>query len=153
MLKNKKTKQKKLILFIILISIISCKTNAPIQKKPKITKEPEKKAEIKKDPFLGVYSMNLTKSLKGITSYSVEFKKDKTARVIIFKKNRKKPKIYHGKYLFSKKNKNIIVLYFPKNVPSEFLLRHNDGSLSILDENKKLYKGKKAKIFKLSKIK
>ncbi len=142
-----------MIVFILLIFCISCKTKQikEVQPKPKPEPEPKEKV-IKKNTFLGVYSMQFDKPKKGLLSYSVEFKKDKKARVIIFKKNRKKPILINGKYLFSKKNKKIVILYFPKNIPSEFFFKNNDGSLSLLDQNKKKYKGNKGKIFILKKI-
>ncbi len=142
--------KKWIILFFLLIGLSSCTTKPPITKE---APKKEEKIEIKKDPFFGVYCMDLSENpLKRIVSYSVELKKNMTARVIIFKKNKNKPLTYHGRYLFSKHNKDIIIIYFPKNVPSEFLLNNHDGTLSILDENQKPYKGQKAKVLLLRKI-
>jgi len=61
-------------------------------------------------PFLGLYVMDLPSSRSGITSYSVEFKADQTARVLVFKEGRTEPEISHGNWLIAKDG--IIILYF-----------------------------------------
>ncbi len=129
-----------IIVLTLLVLAFSCKTAKPIPEKPK-------------DPFLGVYFMEFNNPKKQLASYSVEFKKDKTAQVVIFKRNSKNPLVYNGKYLFSKRKKNVVILYFPKNVPSEFFLKNEDGTLSILDDNQKEYTGEKKALFILRKIK
>ena len=118
-----------------------------------IEKEPE-------DPFLGLYVMDLPSSRNGtsqngtsrsgITSYSVEFKADQTARVLVFKEGRTEPEISHGKWLIAKDG--IIILYFEQNILSEFFIKNADGSLSFLNAQRKPYSGELAELLILRKI-
>ena len=107
------------------------------------------------DPFLGLYVMDLPAfrsgtSRNGITSYSVEFKADQTARVLLFKEGRTEPEISHGKWLISKDG--IIILYFEQNILSEFFIKNEDGSLSFLNAQRKPYSGELAELLILRKI-
>lgn len=135
-------------LFVVLL-FFSCKSRRiaePLEHpKPEvlIEKEPE-------DPFLGVYVMDLPASRSGITSYSVEFKADQTARVLVFKEGRTEPEISHGNWLIAKDG--IIILYFRQNIPSEFFIKNDDGSLSFLNAQRKPYSGELAELLILRKI-
>ena len=135
-------------LFVVLL-FFSCKSRQiaePLEPpKPEvlIEKEPE-------DPFLGLYVMDLPASRNGITSYSVEFKADQTARVLLFKEGRTEPEISHGKWLIAKDG--IIILYFEQNVLSEFFIKNDDGSLSFLNAQRKPYSGELAELLILRKI-
>ena len=135
-------------LFVVLL-FFSCKSRRiaePLEPpKPEvlIEKEPE-------DPFLGVYVMDLPSSRSGITSYSVEFKADQTARVLLFKEGRTEPEISHGKWLIAKDG--IIILYFEQNILSEFFIKNADGSLSFLNAQRKPYSGELAELLILRKI-
>jgi len=112
------------------------------------------------DPFLGLYVMDLPASRNGtsrngtsrngITSYSVEFKADQTARVLLFKEGRTEPEISHGKWLIAKDG--IIILYFEQNILSEFFIKNADGSLSFLNAQRKPYSGELAELLILRKI-
>ena len=141
------------LLFIVFF-VFSCKSRRiaePLEPpKPEvlIEKEPE-------DPFLGLYVMDLPASRSGtsrngITSYSVEFKADQTARVLLFKEGRTEPEISHGKWLIAKDG--IIILYFEQNVLSEFFIKNEDGSLSFLNAQRKPYSGELAELLILRKI-
>ena len=141
------------LLFIVFF-VFSCKCRRiaePLEPpKPEvlIEKEPE-------DPFLGLYVMDLPSSRSGtsrngITSYSVEFKADQTARVLLFKEGRTEPEISHGKWLIAKDG--IIILYFEQNVLSEFFIKNEDGSLSFLNAQRKPYSGELAELLILRKI-
>ena len=155
----KKIKNRKFKLltffFCTLFFVFSCKSRQgtkPLEPpKPEvlIEKEPE-------DPLLGVYFMDLPSyrsgtSRNGITSYSVEFKADQTARVLLFKEGRTEPEISHGKWLIAKDG--IIILYFEQNVLSEFFIKNADGSLSFLNAQRKPYSGELAELLILRKIK
>ena len=140
-------------LFVVLL-FFSCKSRRiaePLEPpKPEvlIEKEPE-------DPFLGLYVMDLPASRSGtsrngITSYSVEFKADQTARVLVFKEGRTEPEISHGNWLIAKDE--IIILYFRQNIPSEFFIKNADGSLSFLNAQRKPYSGELAELLILRKI-
>ena len=140
-------------LFVVLL-FFSCKSRRiaePLEHpKPEvlIEKEPE-------DPFLGLYVMDLPASRSGtsrngITSYSVEFKADQTARVLLFKEGRTEPEISHGKWLIAKDG--IIILYFEQNILSEFFIKNEDGSLSFLNAQRKPYSGELAELLILRKI-
>ena len=135
-------------LFVVLL-FFSCKSRRiaePLEPpKPEvlIEKEPE-------DPFLGLYVMDLPSSRNGITSYSVEFKADQTARVLLFKEGRTEPEISHGKWLIAKDG--IIILYFEQNILSEFFIKNADGSLSFLNAQRKPYSGELAELLILRKI-
>ena len=140
-------------LFVVLL-FFSCKSRRiaePLEHpKPEvlIEKEPE-------DPFLGLYVMDLPSSRNGtsqngITSYSVEFKADQTARVLVFKEGRTEPEISHGKWLIAKDG--IIILYFEQNILSEFFIKNADGSLSFLNAQRKPYSGELAELLILRKI-
>ncbi|WP_255802590.1 hypothetical protein [Treponema denticola] len=135
-------------LFVVLL-FFSCKSRRiaepfePPKPEVLIEKEPE-------DPFLGVYVMDLPSSRSGITSYSVEFKADQTARVLLFKEGRTEPEISHGKWLIAKDG--IIILYFEQNVLSEFFIKNEDGSLSFLNAQRKPYSGELAELLILRKI-
>lgn len=135
-------------LFVALL-FFSCKSRRiaePLEPpKPEvlIEKEPE-------DPFLGLYVMDLPSSRNGITSYSVEFKADQTARVLFFKEGRTEPEISHGKWLIAKDG--IIILYFEQNILSEFFIKNADGSLSFLNAQRKPYSGELAELLILRKI-
>ena len=140
--------------FCTLLFVFSCKSRRiaePLEPpKPEvlIEKEPE-------DPFLGLYVMDLPASRSGtsrngITSYSVEFKADQTARVLVFKEGRTEPEISHGKWLIAKDG--IIILYFEQNVLSEFFIKNDDGSLSFLNAQRKPYSGELAELLILRKI-
>ena len=135
-------------LFVVLL-FFSCKSRRiaePLEPpKPEvlIEKEPE-------DPFLGLYVMDLPSSRNGITSYSVEFKADQTARVLLFKEGRTEPEISHGKWLIAKDG--IIILYFEQNFLSEFFIKNDDGSLSFLNAQRKPYSGELAELLILRKI-
>ena len=140
-------------LFVVLL-FFSCKSRRiaePLEPpKPEvlIEKEPE-------DPFLGLYVMDLPSSRSGtsrngITSYSVEFKADQTARVLLFKEGRTEPEISHGKWLIAKDG--IIILYFEQNILSEFFIKNADGSLSFLNAQRKPYSGELAELLILRKI-
>ncbi|UTC91241.1 hypothetical protein E4N87_11320 [Treponema denticola] len=140
-------------LFVVLL-FFSCKSRRiaePLEHpKPEvlIEKEPE-------DPFLGLYVMDLPASRNGtsrngITSYSVEFKADQTARVLLFKEGRMEPEISHGKWLIAKDG--IIILYFEQNFLSEFFIKNDDGSLSFLNAQRKPYSGELAELLILRKI-
>lgn len=141
------------LLFVVFF-VFSCKSRriAESLKPPKpevlIEKEPE-------DPFLGLYVMDLPSSRSGtsrngITSYSVEFKADQTARVLLFKEGRAEPEISHGKWLIAKDG--IIILYFEQNFLSEFFIKNEDGSLSFLNAQRKPYSGELAELLILRKI-
>lgn len=140
-------------LFVVLL-FFSCKSRRiaePLEPpKPEvlIEKEPE-------DSFLGLYVMDLPASRSGtsrngITSYSVEFKADQTARVLVFKEGRTEPEISHGKWLIAKDG--IIILYFEQNILSEFFIKNADGSLSFLNAQRKPYSGELAELLILRKI-
>ncbi len=140
-------------LFVVLL-FFSCKSRRiaePLEPpKPEvlIEKEPE-------DPFLGLYVMDIPSSRSGtsrngITSYSVEFKADQTARVLVFKEGRTEPEISHGKWLIAKDG--IIILYFEQNILSEFFIKNADGSLSFLNAQRKPYSGELAELLILRKI-
>ena len=135
-------------LFVVLL-FFSCKSRRiaePLEPpKPEvlIEKEPE-------DPFLGLYVMDLPASRSGVTSYSVEFKADQTARVLLFKEGRTEPEISHGKWLIAKDG--IIILYFEQNILSEFFIKNADGSLSFLNAQRKPYSGELAELLILRKI-
>ena len=140
-------------LFVVLL-FFSCKSRQiaePLEPpKPEvlIEKEPE-------DPFLGLYVMDIPSSRSGtsrngITSYSVEFKADQTARVLVFKEGRTEPEISHGNWLIAKDG--IIILYFRQNIPSEFFIKNDDGSLSFLNAQRKPYSGELAELLILRKI-
>ncbi|WP_255823535.1 hypothetical protein [Treponema putidum] len=151
-------------LFFVILLTFSCKSRRiaePLEpSKPEVTeKEPE-------DPFLGVYVMSFPSfrsetsqsgasqneiSRFGITSYSVEFKADQSARVLLFKEGRTEPEISHGKWLIAKDG--IIILYFEQSVLSEFFIKNDDGSLSFLDGQRKPYSGELGKLLILRKIK
>ena len=136
------------LLFVVFF-VFSCKSRRiaePLEPpKPEvlIEKEPE-------DPFLGVYVMDLPASRNGITSYSVEFNSDQTARVLVFKEGRTEPEISHGKWLIAKDG--IIILYFEQNILSEFFIKNEDGSLSFLNAQRKPYSGELAELLILRKI-
>lgn len=140
-------------LFVVLL-FFSCKSRRiaePLEPpKPEVLIEKEPK-----DPFLGLYVMDLPASRngtsrKGITSYSVEFKADQTARVLLFKEGRTEPEISHGKWLIAKDG--IIILYFEQNILSEFFIKNGDGSLSFLNAQRKPYSGELAELLILRKI-
>lgn len=140
-------------LFVILL-FFSCKSRRiaePLEPpKPEVLIEKESE-----DPFLGVYVMDLPSSRSGtsrngITSYSVEFKADQTARVLLFKEGRTEPEISHGKWLIAKDG--IIILYFEQNFLSEFFIKNDDGSLSFLNAQRKPYSGELAELLILRKI-
>ena len=140
-------------LFVVLL-FFSCKSRRiaePLEHpKPEVLIEKESE-----DPFLGVYVMDLPSSRSGtsrngITSYSVEFKADQTARVLLFKEGRTEPEISHGKWLIAKDG--IIILYFEQNVLSEFFIKNEDGSLSFLNAQRKPYSGELAELLILRKI-
>lgn len=95
--------------------------------------------------------MDLPSSRSGITSYSVEFKADKTARVLLFKTERSEPEILQGKWLISRDG--IVILYFSQNVPSEFFIKNEDGSLSFLNSQRKPYSGELGELLVLRKVK
>lgn len=136
--------------FCALLFVFSCKTRR-IAEPPKAL-EPEVLIEEKpEEPFLGVYVMDLPSSRSGITSYSVEFKADKTARVLLFKEGRTEPEISHGKWLIAKDG--IIILYFEQSVPSEFFIKNEDGSLSFLNSQRKPYSGELGELLVLRKVK
>ena len=141
--KKIKNRRFKLLTFFFctLFFVFSCKSRQiaePLEPpKPEvlIEKEPE-------DPFLGLYVMDLPSSRNGtsqngtsrngITSYSVEFKADQTARVLVFKEGRTEPEISHGKWLIAKDG--IIILYFRQNIPSEFFIKNDSFSIFSLDK-------------------
>ena len=140
-------------LFVVLL-FFSCKSRRiaePLEHpKPEVLIEKESE-----DPFLGVYVMDLPSSRSGtsrngITSYSVEFKADQTARVLLFKEGRTEPEISHGKWLIAKDG--IIILYFEQNFLSEFFIKNEDGSLSFLNAQRKPYSGELAELLILRKI-
>ena len=154
--KKIKNRKFKLLIFFFctLFFVFSCKSRQiaePLEPpKPEvlIEKEPE-------DPFLGLYVMDLPSSRSGtsqngITSYSVEFKADQTARVLLFKEGRTEPEISHGKWLIAKDG--IIILYFEQNILSEFFIKNEDGSLSFLNAQRKPYSGELAELLILRKI-
>ena len=133
------------LLFIVFF-VFSCKS----RQSTKLLEYPEPE-----DPFLGVYVMDLPASRNGtsrngITSYSVEFKADQTARVLLFKEGRTEPEISHGKWLIAKDG--IIILYFEQNILSEFFIKNEDGSLSFLNAQRKPYSGELAELLILRKI-
>ena len=128
------------LLFIVFF-VFSCKS----RQSTKLLEYPEPE-----DPFLGVYVMDLPASRNGITSYSVEFKADQTARVLFFKEGRTEPEISHGKWLIAKDG--IIILYFEQNILSEFFIKNEDGSLSFLNAQRKPYSGELAELLILRKI-
>ena len=99
---------------------------------------------------MGLYVMDLPASRSGITSYSVEFNSDQTARVLVFKEGRTEPEISHGKWLIAKDG--IIILYFEQNILSEFFIKNEDGSLSFLNAQRKPYSGELAELLILRKI-
>ena len=132
--------------FCTLLFVFSCKS----RQGTKLLEHPEPEY-----PFLGLYVMDLPASRNGtsrngITSYSVEFKADQTARVLLFKEGRTKPEISHGKWLIAKDG--IIILYFEQNVLSEFFIKNEDGSLSFLNAQRKPYSGELAELLILRKI-
>ena len=137
--------------FCTLLFVFSCKS----RQGTKLLEHPEPE-----DPFLGLYVMDLPAfrsgtsrsgtSRSGITSYSVEFKADQTARVLLFKEGRTEPEISHGKWLISKDG--IIILYFEQNILSEFFIKNEDGSLSFLNAQRKPYSGDLAELLILHKI-
>lgn len=132
--------------FCTLLFVFSCKS----RQGTKLLEYPEPE-----DPFLGLYVMDLPASRNGtsrngITSYSVEFKADQTARVLLFKEGRTEPEISHGKWLIAKDG--IIILYFEQNVLSEFFIKNDDGSLSFLNAQRKPYSGELAELLILRKI-
>ncbi len=127
--------------FCTLLFVFSCKS----RQGTKLLEHPEPE-----DPFLGLYVMDLPASRNGITSYSVEFKADQTARVLLFKEGRTEPEISHGKWLIAKDG--IIILYFEQNVLSEFFIKNEDGSLSFLNAQRKPYSGELAELLILRKI-
>ena len=137
--------------FCTLFFVFSCKS----RQSTKLLEHPEPE-----DPFLGLYVMDLPSSRNGtsrngtsrsgITSYSVEFKADQTARVLLFKEGRTEPEISHGKWLIAKDG--IIILYFEQNVLSEFFIKNDDGSLSFLNAQRKPYSGELAELLILRKI-
>ena len=127
--------------FCTLLFVFSCKS----RQGTKLLEHPEPE-----DPFLGLYVMDLPASRNGITSYSVEFKADQTARVLLFKEGRTEPEISHGKWLISKDG--IIILYFEQNILSEFFIKNEDGSLSFLNAQRKPYSGELAELLILRKI-
>lgn len=140
-------------LFVVLL-FFSCKSRRiaePLEHpKPEVLIEKESE-----DPFLGLYVMDLPSSRSGtsrngITSYSVEFKADQTARVLLFKEGRTEPEISHGKWLIAKDG--IIILYFEQNILSEFFIKNEDGSLSFLNAQRKPYSGELAELLILRKI-
>ena len=132
-------------LFVVLL-FFSCKS----RQSTKLLEHPEPE-----DPFLGLYVMDIPasrsgSSRKGIISYSVEFKADQTARVLLFKEGRTEPEISHGKWLIAKDG--IIILYFEQNILSEFFIKNEDGSLSFLNAQRKPYSGELAELLILRKI-
>ena len=137
-------------LFVVLL-FFSCKS----RQSTKLLEHPEPE-----DPFLGLYVMDIPASRSGssrngtsqngITSYSVEFKADQTARVLLFKEGRTEPEISHGKWLIAKDG--IIILYFEQNILSEFFIKNEDGSLSFLNAQRKPYSGELAELLILRKI-
>ena len=127
--------------FCTLLFVFSCKS----RQGTKLLEHPEPE-----DPFLGLYVMDLPSSRNGITSYSVEFKADQTARVLLFKEGRTEPEISHGKWLIAKDG--IIILYFEQNILSEFFIKNEDGSLSFLNAQRKPYSGELAELLILRKI-
>ncbi|UTC63563.1 hypothetical protein E4O05_04510 [Treponema sp. OMZ 787] len=137
-----------ILFFCTLFFIFSCKSRrlAEPLETPKVLIE-----EKLEDPFLGVYVMDLPSSRSGITSYSVEFKADQTARILLFKEGRTEPEISYGKWLIAKDG--IIILYFEQSVPSEFFIKNADGSLSFLNAQRKPYSGKMGELLILRKIK
>ena len=146
--KKIKTRKLKLLTFFFctLLFVFSCKS----RQSTKLLEYPEPE-----DPFLGVYVMDLPASRNGtsrngITSYSVEFKADQTARVLLFKEGRTEPEISHGKWLIAKDG--IIILYFEQNILSEFFIKNEDGSLSFLNAQRKPYSGELAELLILRKI-
>ena len=136
-------KQKGLFVLgsVIALLLFSCKTS-PNQSVP--VEEPQ-------DPFLGVYAVQFPPSKHGTITYSVEFKADKTARVLIFKNENPQPRIHSGRWLVSKDG--IIILYFSQTVPPEFFLKNDDGTLSLLDGMRRPYKDRLGEIMKLEKLK
>ena len=144
-LRVKKIKNRKfkllIFFFCTLFFVFSCKSRQGT--KPLEHLEPE-------DPFLGLYVMDLPSSRNGITSYSVEFKADQTARVLLFKEGRTEPEISHGNWLIAKDG--IIILYFEQNFLSEFFIKNDDGSLSFLNAQRKPYSGELAELLILRKI-
>ena len=127
--------------FCTLLFVFSCKS----RQGTKLLEHPEPEY-----PFLGLYVMDLPASRNGITSYSVEFKADQTARVLLFKEGRTEPEISHGKWLIAKDG--IIILYFEQNILSEFFIKNEDGSLSFLNAQRKPYSGELAELLILRKI-
>ena len=127
--------------FCTLFFVFSCKS----RQGTKLLEHPEPEY-----PFLGLYVMDLPASRNGITSYSVEFKADQTARVLLFKEGRTEPEISHGKWLIAKDG--IIILYFEQNILSEFFIKNEDGSLSFLNAQRKPYSGELAELLILRKI-
>lgn len=125
------------------IGLFSCKSV------PKTEYKIELERTGQKDSFLGVYFAEFPTKKNGISVYSVEFKADKSARVLLFR-HEEKPTIIHGKWLTAEDG--IIILYFPNNTPSEFFLQNEDGSLSFLDGNKKTYAGSVKDILTLRKL-
>ena len=136
-------KQKGLLVLgsVIALFLFSCKTE-PHRELSKAAPE---------DPFLGVYAVQFPPSKHGTITYSVEFKADKTARVLIFKNENPQPRIHSGRWLVSKDG--VIVLYFSQTVPSEFFLKNDDGTLSLLDGMRRPYKDRLGEIMKLEKLK
>ena len=126
---------------VIALLLFSCKTE-PHRELSKAAPE---------DPFLGVYAVQFPPSKHGTITYSVEFKADKTARVLIFKNENPQPRIHSGHWLVSKDG--VIVLYFSQTVPSEFFLKNDDGTLSLLDGMRRPYKDRLGEIMKLKKLK
>ncbi len=149
----------KFILFFAVLtgSLFSCKTNFKPQKETVASTDKNEIAFIK--DFPGVYSVKFIPPKKGIAVYSVEFKADRSARVLLFKTavNSEKdispeaPDIISGKWL--RDSEGIIILYFSGNIPSEFFSINQDGSLSILNENKKPYGDNLKEVLILKKIK
>ncbi|PIE98768.1 MAG: hypothetical protein CR988_01630 [Treponema sp.] len=96
---------------------------------------PEDKSKIE-GMYYGVIPTSKTKSI----TYAVEFKTNKSARLLIFQENKPNPKIFHGKWLTTKDD--IIILYFENHIPaSEFFKKRDNGNLSILQRNKQPFKG------------
>lgn len=90
--------------------------------------------QLPKKGFYGVYSAEFDTYYMGLDSYAVEFKEDKTARVIMFKIGNTKPHIVFGNWLLDKND--FIVLYFSNSLPSEYFGKNEDGTICILDKNK-----------------
>lgn len=153
---------RKIIVCLGFALFFACKTPSLIQEDtpsdtPKSTEPAETKPEQTFDTakieglYVGSFFTSKTNSDKNLT-YAVEFHKDKTARLLIFKNEETVPSIFPGKWLKSKDE--VIILYFENRVlASEFFLKRPDGSLSILQANRKEYTGELYEYMHLIKLK